>query len=258
MLTHNLLNCGLVTYAQMDQLQRKIHARVAAGTVESCLLIFQTEPTFTAGRHTRPEDIVDTTLPVIHTDRAGSITWHGPGQLVIYPIIKMIEPVDLIKYIRGVEAAVLETCRNTWSIPVERIEGRAGVWVRDPSTTDKKIAAIGLKISKATSLHGVALNIDPDFSTAFSGIVPCGLGDAGVTSLAAQGVNISIDDAVAPLVEALHHKLSPLLAYPHGTPDAQPIDDLLETVGLSATLEISPTTQLTTAPAEKELHVHPA
>lgn len=205
----NLLDRGLTAYQDADVRQRSIHAAVAEGTEPDTFLVFESTSTYTAGRHTRPRDITDTSLPIVETDRAGSITWHGPGQLVVYPIVKLTEPVDLHAYIRAVEGSVLDTLRNHCGLDVVRIDGRAGVWLRNP---DRKISAIGLKISRAATLHGISLNVNTDFSSAFSGIVPCGIDDATVTSLASEGVETSLQELVEPLTTALQHRLAPLLA----------------------------------------------
>lgn len=205
----NLLDRGLTAYQDADVRQRSIHAGVADGTEPDTFLVFESTATYTAGRHTRARDITDTSLPIVETDRAGSITWHGPGQLVVYPIVKLTEPVDLHAYIRAVEGSVLDTLREFCGLDVVRIDGRAGVWLRDP---DRKISAIGLKISRAATLHGISLNVNTDFTSAFSGIVPCGIDDATVTSLAREGVQVTLQELVEPLTTALRHRLAPLLA----------------------------------------------
>lgn len=204
----NLLETGLITYTDADRTQREIFESVAERTGEDTLLVFETEPVYTAGRHTKDDDVINTELPVVDTDRAGSITWHGPGQLVIYPLVKLTEPVDLHAYIRAVEAAVLDTLGDHFGLDVTRIDGRAGVWLRNP---DRKISAIGLKVSRGATLHGISLNVSTDFTSAFTGIVPCGINDADVTSMAQEGLNVSVVDAVEPLIAALNTRLSPLL-----------------------------------------------
>ncbi|MBB5845797.1 lipoyl(octanoyl) transferase [Mobiluncus mulieris] len=219
----NLLKRGLVKYEEVDQLQREIWAAVRDGIQDHTLLVAQFEPTYTAGRNTHEVDLLNKELPVIRTDRAGSLTWHGPGQLVIYPLVKLREPVDLIAYIRAVEAAVVDAVRDTWDVPVETIKGRAGVWMRYRDAggrtavqrgvgQDRKLCAIGLKVVQATTLHGLALNINPDFSNAFTGIIPCGLADAGVTSLFEEGAYPAMNQAAAVITGQLAKKLQPLLA----------------------------------------------
>lgn len=204
----NLLDKGPIPYLEGDRIQRETFAAVRDRQVDDTLMVVEFEPTYTAGRRTKPEDICNAELPVIEVDRGGSVTWHGPSQLVIYPIVRLGEPVDRIKYIRAVEAAVIETIQETWQLPVEIVEGRAGVWLRNP---DRKICAIGLKVAANTTMHGLALNLDPDFSHAFTGIIPCGLEDAGVTSLALEGVNTTLTEAAAALTAKLETHLHPLL-----------------------------------------------
>lgn len=208
----NLLDQGPLAYLDVDAIQRQTHERVAAGELEDTLIIFEAQSTYTAGRHTKPEDIIDTDVPVVDVDRAGSITWHGPGQLVIYPVVKLVEPVDLLAYIRAVEGAVLDVVKTRYRLPAERVEGRAGVWLRRPDQPERKICAIGLKISRGATLHGLALNIDPDFDSAFTGIVPCGIVGAGVTSLAQEGVETTLTDPVEALTDALTSRLTPILS----------------------------------------------
>ena len=203
----DFLDTGLKTYTAMDELQRALHAKIATGDHPNAFLLFEAESSYTAGRHTRSDDIIDHDLPIIETDRAGSITWHGPGQLVCYPLVKLAAPVDVIKYIRAVEGAVLDTLQNAFDLDVRRIDGRAGVWIEN-----RKISAIGLKISQDATLHGISLNVHTDPATAFSGIVPCGITDATVTSMAEEGITTTLGAVAAPLVAALEQRLEPLLA----------------------------------------------
>ena len=213
---------GLVSYQEADDIQRETWGRVRLGLLDSTLILGQFEQTYTAGRNTHDVDLLNKDLPVVRTDRAGSLTWHGPGQLVVYPVVRLREPVDLIAYIRAVEAAVLDGVRETWGLPVETVEGRAGVWMRYRDSSgataaergvgqDRKLCAIGLKVVQGTTLHGLALNINPDFGNAFTGIIPCGLNDAGVTSLAMEGVETDLETASRVLVAQLEAKLEPLL-----------------------------------------------
>ena len=203
----DLLDTGLKTYAAMDELQRELHAQIAIGEHPNSCLVFETESTYTAGRHTQAHDILDESLPIVETDRAGSVTWHGPGQLVCYPLVKLAAPVDVIKYIRAVEGAVLDTLQHSFDLDVHRIEGRAGVWIGN-----RKISAIGLKISQDASLHGISLNVNTDPQIAFAGVIPCGITDATVTSMAAEGVTTTLGAVAKPLTAALQHRLEPLLA----------------------------------------------
>lgn len=218
----NLLPRGLVSYEEADRIQRETWAKVCDGQLDHTLILGQFEPTYTAGRNAHEADIVDKELPVIRTDRAGSLTWHGPGQLVVYPIVGLKEPIDLIAYIRAVEGAVIDAVQQTWGLPVEIVKGRAGVWMRYRDASgrtaaergaglDRKLCAIGLKVVQGATLHGLALNINPDFQRAFTGIIPCGLDDAGVTSLEAEGVHTDFETAARVITESLTEKLAPLV-----------------------------------------------
>ena len=207
----SLLDQGLVDYTQVDALQRSLHEEVLAGG-EDTLIVSQFTPTWTAGRHTKPQDIPSTTVPVIRTDRAGSATWHGPGQVVVYPVVRLREPVDLVQWIRAVEASVIDTVREVWDLPVHRVEGRAGVWLTEEGRRDRKICAIGLKVARGATLHGIALNVDIDPAHAFEGIIPCGLTDADVTSLSWEGIYTTVSDAASELLPRMVEHISPCLA----------------------------------------------
>ncbi len=210
----DLLPRGLTDYTDVDRLQRTIHAEVLAGA-EDALIVGQFTPTWTAGRHTKAADIPDTTVPVIHVDRAGSATWHGPGQLVVYPVVRLKEPVDTVAWIRSVEKGVLDVLRLDWHLDAQRIDGRAGAWLRTEGLRDRKICAIGLKVARGATLHGIALNVNIDMSSAFSGIIPCGLVDADVASLHLEGVHITVEDAALALVPRLVDAIAGQLARPH-------------------------------------------
>ena len=207
----SLLDQGLVDYTQVDALQRSLHEEVLAGG-EDTLIVSQFTPTWTAGRHTKPQDIPSTTIPVIRTDRAGSATWHGPGQVVVYPVVRLREPVDLVQWIRAVEASVIDTVREVWELPVHRVEGRAGVWLTEEGRRDRKICAIGLKVARGATLHGIALNVDIDPARAFEGIIPCGLTDADVTSLSWEGIHTTVSDAASELLPRMVEHITPCLA----------------------------------------------
>ena len=207
----DLLPHGHTDYLEADRLQRDLHQQVRAGG-EDALILAEFTPTYTAGRHTRPEDVPDASLPVIHVDRAGSVTWHGPGQLVVYPVVRLREPVDVVAWIRAVEAGVLTALQEEWDLPVRRIEGRAGVWLVSPGRRDRKICAIGLKVAGGATLHGLALNIAPDLHHAFTGIIPCGLSDADVTTLALEGVHTTVREAAQRVVPHLLESITPQLA----------------------------------------------
>jgi lipoyl(octanoyl) transferase len=193
---------GAVDYQAAWQLQRELaDGRVAGGP--DTLLLLEHPSVYTAGRRTLPEERpVDDTL-VVDTDRGGKITWHGPGQLVGYPIIGMAEPLDVVNFVRRLEESMIKVCARL-GLETGRVEGRSGVWVPpDARRPARKIGAVGIRVSRATTLHGFALNCDCDLA-AFSRIVPCGIADAGVTSLTAElGRRVSVEDVIGPVADAV-------------------------------------------------------
>jgi lipoyl(octanoyl) transferase len=195
---------GTIGYEAAWQLQRDLaDARVAGGP--DTLLLLQHPPVYTAGRRTlaeeRPSAACD--IPVIDTDRGGKITWHGPGQLVGYPIVGLAEPLDVVNFVRRLEESLIKVCADL-GVRTGRVEGRSGVWVpAGGGRPARKVAAIGIRVSQATTLHGFALNCDCDLS-AFESIVPCGIADAGVTSLTAElGRRVTVDEVLEPVAEAV-------------------------------------------------------
>ena len=195
-----VIRAGLVDYQQAWQDQRDLHAQRVAGEVPDTVLLLEHPPVYTAGRRTELwERPIDAT-PVIDVDRGGKITWHGPGQLVGYPILALSAPVDVVAYVRRVERMLIDVCADL-GLDARQIDGRSGVWVpRDGRGPDRKVAAIGIRIARGVSLHGFALNCDPDLSW-FDRIVPCGIADAGVTSLSQElGRPVTVAEAL-PVVE---------------------------------------------------------
>jgi lipoyl(octanoyl) transferase len=193
---------GAVDYQAAWQLQRELaDARVAGGP--DTLLLLEHPSVYTAGRRTLPDERPVDDTPVVDTDRGGKITWHGPGQLVGYPIIGLAEPLDVVNFVRRLEESMIKVCAGL-GLEAGRIEGRSGVWVpSDGRRPARKIGAIGIRVSRATTLHGFALNCDCDLH-AFSAIVPCGISDAGVTSLTAElGRPVSVADVMAPVADAV-------------------------------------------------------
>ena len=189
---------GLVDYQEAWDIQRTIHAEVAAGTRPNTFLMLEHPSVYTAGRRTEDAERPTDGTPVINVDRGGRITWHGPGQLVGYPIIKLQNPTELVGFVREIESGLIHVCADL-GVTAIRIEGRSGVWIQD-GRGDRKIAAIGIRVAKGTTMHGFALNINPNLA-AFGQIVPCGIADADVTSLEIElGRSITIEE-VAPLVE---------------------------------------------------------
>lgn len=206
---------GSVNYVSAWQMQRDLSdARVAGGP--DTLLLLEHPAVYTAGKRTEPhERPVTNDVPVIDTDRGGKITWHGPGQLVGYPIIGLAEPLDVVKFVRRLEDSLIAVCASL-GLATGRVEGRSGVWVpgdtavsreSGPARPARKIAAIGIRVARATTLHGFALNCDCDLS-AFTSIVPCGISDAGVTSLTAElGRRISVADVADTVAMAVRDAL---------------------------------------------------
>lgn len=193
---------GTVEYDQAWQLQRELaDARVAGG--QDTLLLLEHPPVYTAGRRTLPEERPLDDTPVVDTDRGGKITWHGPGQLVGYPIIGLAEPLDVVNFVRRLEESLIKVCAGL-GLQAGRVEGRSGVWVpADGARPARKVGAIGIRVSRATTLHGFALNCDCDLD-AFSSIVPCGIADAGVTSLTAElGRRVAVEDVIDRVAEAV-------------------------------------------------------
>ena len=189
---------GLVEYQKAWDVQRTIHEEVASGTRPNTLLLLEHPSVYTAGRRTDISERPNNGTPVIDVDRGGRITWHGPGQLVGYPIVKLHKPTELVGFVREIEAALIRVCEDL-GIPALRVDGRSGVWIRD-SKGDRKIAAIGIRVAKGVSMHGFALNVNPDLA-AFAQIVPCGIADADVTSLEVELARPITIEEVAPLVE---------------------------------------------------------
>ncbi|MEY2850205.1 MAG: hypothetical protein RJA96_76 [Actinomycetota bacterium] len=189
---------GLVEYQKAWESQRAIHQDVVDGKRPNTLLLLEHPSVFTAGRRTDDSERPTDGTPVIDVDRGGRITWHGPGQLVGYPIVKLLKPTELVGFVREIEAGLIAVCSDL-GLETQRIDGRSGVWVRD-TQGDRKIAAIGIRVAKGVTMHGFALNVNPDLS-AFKSIIPCGISDADVTSLEIELQRLITIDEVAPLVE---------------------------------------------------------
>jgi lipoyl(octanoyl) transferase len=191
-----VVRAGRVDYATAWDWQRRLHAQRVAGEVPDTVLLLEHDPVYTAGKRTEDwERPVDAT-PVVDVDRGGRITWHGPGQLTGYPIVALPDPVDVVAYVRRLEAALIEVC-SAFGVGTTRVDGRSGVWTADGR---RKVAAIGILVARGVTMHGFALNCDCDLA-AFAAIVPCGITDAGVTSLSAEaGRPITVADAL-PVIE---------------------------------------------------------
>ncbi|MEC3953031.1 lipoyl(octanoyl) transferase LipB [Nocardia sp. CDC153] len=192
-------NLGLIDYQQAWDLQRKIADERADNIGQDRLLLLEHPFVFTAGRRTEPQDLPVDGSPVIEVDRGGKITWHGPGQLVGYPIVRLVEPVDVVAYVRRLEEALIDVCGQL-GLEAGRVEGRSGVWVPESGVLpERKVAAIGVRVQRGVTLHGISLNCNASLD-GFNAIVPCGIRDAGVTTLSRElGREVTVDE-VRPLV----------------------------------------------------------
>lgn len=199
---------GSIDYVEAWQLQRDL-ADARAGGGPDTLVLLEHPAVYTAGRRTEPQERPLDATPVIDTDRGGKITWHGPGQLVGYPVIGLAEPLDVVNYVRRLEEALIKVCTDL-GLEVGRVDGRSGVWV--PGRPARKVAAIGVRVARATTLHGFALNCDCDLG-AFNAIVPCGISDAGVTSLSAElHRTVTVEQVRAAVADAVGNALDGVLA----------------------------------------------
>ena len=262
------LGSRLVPYREAWDLQRRVHGEVAAARRGPTLILVEHEGVYTVGRRThsweRPASDNVEGVPVIDVDRGGKTTWHGPGQLTVYPIVRLARPIDVIKYVRALEAAVMEVCA-AYGVGARRVAGRSGVWVpadaADPDSLpapgprpeaptaeakrpgppaseyrngedvggraegpdslpapgprpERKICALGVRVARGATMHGIGLNVDPDLEAfSLSRIIPCGIDDAGVTSLSAEtGRRLATADPADALVAALERSLAPLVA----------------------------------------------
>ncbi|GAB3169091.1 lipoyl(octanoyl) transferase LipB [Myceligenerans halotolerans] len=212
---------GHVDYHEGWDQQRRTHAQIRTGDAPDTLFLLEHASVYTAGRRTNRSEYPTDGTEVIDVDRGGKITWHGPGQIVAYPIVKLAQAFDVVGYIRTLEAAVIDVCAQL-GVETIRVEGRSGVWVAadDPATLpegavprrERKVCAIGARVAKGITMHGLALNCDPDLA-AFDLIVPCGIEDADVTSLSAElGRDVTVPEVLPLLKEALVRRLTPLLA----------------------------------------------
>jgi lipoyl(octanoyl) transferase len=195
-----IVRAGVVDYRVAWDEQRRLHEAVADGVTPDTVLLLEHPSVYTAGKRTEPFDRPMDGTPVIDVDRGGKITWHGPGQLVGYPIVTLPDPVDVVAYVRRMERMLIAVCAEL-GLAATTVEGRSGVWVpADDRGPDRKIAAIGIRVARGVTQHGFALNCDCDLS-AYDRIVPCGIRDAGVTSLSTElGRDVTVAE-VLPIVE---------------------------------------------------------
>lgn len=184
----NVVELGTVDYQPTWEMQGRMATDIADGRAPDTLFLLEHPPTFTAGKRTEPGDYPeDESTPVIKVDRGGRITWHGPGQLVGYPLIRLADPIDVMDYVHRIESGLIQTCAEL-GVETTRVEGRSGVWCLADAATgrpDRKIAALGIRVQRGVTMHGFSLNCN-NTSDGFNAIVPCGISDAGVTSLTAE------------------------------------------------------------------------
>ena len=194
------LSPALVPYTEGWDLQRRVHADVVSGVRPDTLILLEHEAVYTAGKRTETHERPQDGTPVIDVDRGGKITWHGPGQLVGYPIVRLVEPIDVVAHVRRLERVLIDVLRP-FGVDGYQVEGRSGVWVRRPLSEDK-VAAIGVRVQQGVTMHGFAINCDNSLA-GFRGIIPCGITDAGVTTVSeVTGSTVSPLDLVDAVIDA--------------------------------------------------------
>ena len=194
------LSPALVPYTEGWDLQRRVHADVVSGVRPDTLILLEHEAVYTAGKRTETHERPQDGTPVIDVDRGGKITWHGPGQLVGYPIVRLVEPIDVVAHVRRLERVLIDVLRP-FGVDGYQVEGRSGVWVRRPLSEDK-VAAIGVRVQQGATMHGFAINCDNSLA-GFRGIIPCGITDAGVTTVSeVTGSTVSPLDLVDAVIDA--------------------------------------------------------
>jgi len=194
------LSANSVPYLEALEQQRALHAAVVAGRAPDTVILLEHPSVYTAGKRTEPDERPTDGTPVIDVDRGGKITWHGPGQLVGYPILRLVEPIDVVHYVRRLEG-ILIAVLDELGVHGERVTGRSGVWIRGVQR-DEKIAAIGIRVAEGVTMHGFALNCSNGFE-AYDTIVACGIRDAGITSISRVLGRVVTPQEVAPIVRAV-------------------------------------------------------
>lgn len=193
-----LIRRGLVPYEEALNQQRQLHLEVVQGLAENSLILLQHPSVFTAGKRTLDSELPQDGAQVVRVDRGGKVTWHGPGQIVGYPIVKLSNPHELVGFVRELESALIEVCAF-FGLTATRVSGRSGVWICD-KRGERKIAAIGIRVASGVTMHGFALNVSPDL-TPFTQIIPCGIDDASVTSMDIELEQEITVETVQPIVE---------------------------------------------------------
>ncbi|MGI8628152.1 MAG: lipoyl(octanoyl) transferase LipB [Geodermatophilaceae bacterium] len=202
---------GSVDYRKAWERQQHLHSRRVDDRSPDTVLLLEHPAVYTAGKRTEPFERPSDGTPVVDVDRGGKITWHGPGQLVGYPIIALAQPLDVVAYVRRLEDGLIKVCTDL-GVPAGQIARRSGVWLPAVGDRpDRKLAAIGIRVSRGVTMHGFAINCNPDLS-AYDRIVPCGISDASVTSLSKElGRDVTVEE-ILPLVE---HRLGEVLSPEH-------------------------------------------
>ena len=199
-----------IDYVAAWDLQRRVHADVVSGATTNTVLLLEHPSVYTAGRRTELHERPFDGTPVIDVDRGGKITWHGPGQLVGYPIVRLPSPLDVVAHVRRIEAMLILVC-SAFGVNGVRIDGRSGVWIpADDRGPDRKVAAIGIRVTEGVTMHGFALNCDCDMAW-FDKIVPCGIKDAEVTSLSQEiGRRVSVAEVLPTVIDLLPELVHPV------------------------------------------------
>ena len=195
------LSPDFVDYTDAWQLQRDIHAEVSSGARQDTVILLEHDSVYTAGKRTEDSERPKDGTPVVDVDRGGKITWHGPGQLVGYPIMKLPLPIDVVGYVRWLEQVLIETCAH-FGLATERVDGRSGVWTRVGDSFEK-VAAIGIRVAEHTTMHGFALNCNNSLA-AYDTIIACGIADAKTTTIS-ERVGFEVTPAMA--AEVIKQKL---------------------------------------------------
>lgn len=196
-----------VDYQKAWDYQKQIHAEVVSGERGDTILLLEHSSVYTAGKRTEIAERPVTGAPVVDVDRGGKITWHGPGQIVGYPIIRLVDPIDVIAHVRRIEEMLIRVCRE-FTVETEQVEGRSGVWVTNPLPA-RKIAAIGIRVSQKVTMHGFALNCNNSLE-GFNAIVPCGIVDATVTTISQELGREVTPSTVLPVLQAHLGELAPI------------------------------------------------
>ena len=199
----DVIRAGLVPYVEALGQQRRLHEERVADQRPDTVLLLEHPPVYTAGKRTEDWERPADGTPVVDSDRGGRITWHGPGQLVGYPIVKLADPVDVVAYVRRLEQVLIGVCQ-AYGVDAVQVEGRSGVWLRaDRQAPERKIASIGIRVSRGVTMHGFSLNCDPDMS-AYTQITACGIQGVGATSLALElGRPVPVSEVIDPVEAAL-------------------------------------------------------